>query len=374
MNRVDQIRPDAPALGRYGAWPIGVRTFKFTNPHQPDIRDTETTPELADRALSVELWYPAQRGTPQGGTYSTLIRDGHTRVTLAGRAARNETAAKGPFPLVLISHGYPGNRYLMAPLAEVIASHGFVVAAIDHAGSTYADQLPIGATLYHRPLDLRFVLERLGGSGAPLEGVIDASRTGIIGYSMGGYGALLFGGAAISPEAVTHASAPAGGLLARHAEGSAELADLTDDRIAAVIAFGPYGNNVGLWRPEGLAQMTRPLLVIAGDRDDTSGYEAMRGIWAGCANPVRHLLTFHNAGHNAGAPMPAPSESYAMSSTLGWPPFEHYADAVWDSVRMNNIAAHACVAMLSAHLKGDADTGAQLAELGALTGISLESA
>jgi predicted dienelactone hydrolase len=291
-----------------------------------------------------------------------------------GRGARNGSAAKGPFPLVLMSHGYPGNRYLMAPLAEVIASHGFVVASIDHAGSTYADQLPLASTLYHRPLDLRFVLDRLGGPSAPLEGVIDATRTGVIGYSMGGYGALVFAGAAIAPEAVNHAVAPAGGLLARHAEGSAELAALTDERIAAVIAFGPYGNNAGIWRAEGLAQMTRPLLVIAGDHDDTSGYEAMRGIWAGCSHPERHLLTFYNAGHNAGAPMPAPSESYAMSSTLGWPPFEHYADAVWDSVRMNNIAAHACVAMLSAHLMGDTETGARLAELGALAGISLESA
>lgn len=373
MNRVDQIRPDAPALGTFGAHPVGVRTLKFTNHGQPDIRDPSQVAELGDRALSVELWYPAQRGTQQGGTYSTMIRDGQTRVTLQGSAARNASAGKGPYPLVLISHGYPGNRYLMSPLAEVLASHGFVVAAIDHAGSTYADQLPLASTLYHRPLDLRFVLDRLAAGGATLDGAIDCQKVGIVGYSMGGYGALVFGGAAISPEAVTHETAPAGGLLARHAEGNAAHADLVDPRVAAIVAFGPYGRNVDVWRPSGLAKMEKPLLVIAGDRDDISGYAAMRAIWAECGHPERHLLTFHNAGHNAGAPMPAPAESYAMSKTLGWPPFEHYADPVWDTVRMNNIAAHACVAMLSAHLKGDTQTGAQLADLRALAGLSLES-
>ena len=53
----------------------------------------------------------------------------------------------GPFPLVIVSHGYPGNRFLMAHLAENIASKGFVVASIDHVDSTYRDQAAFGSTL-----------------------------------------------------------------------------------------------------------------------------------------------------------------------------------------------------------------------------------
>ena len=34
-------------------------------------------------------------------------------------------------------------------------------------------------------------------------------------------------------------------------------------------------------------------------------------------------------------------------------PFEHYADPVWDNVRMNNIAQHFVTAWLGLHLKGD---------------------
>ncbi len=46
-----------------------------------------------------------------------------------------------------------------------------------------------------------------------------------------------------------------------------------------------------------------------------------------------------NANHNAAAPIPAPVEGYAVNESLGWAPFEHYADPVWDTVRMNNICS-----------------------------------
>ena len=40
----------------------------------------------------------------------------------------------------------------------------------------------------------------------------------------------------------------------------------------------------------------------------------------------------------------------------GWnfAPFEHYADPVWDTVRMNNIAQHVVAGFLDRHLKGAA--------------------
>ena len=48
-------------------------------------------------------------------------------------------------------------------------------------------------------------------------------------------------------------------------------------------------------------------------------------------NADRYLLTFVNANHNAGAPIPAPAETYASSERKS-PAFTHYADAVWDTV------------------------------------------
>jgi predicted dienelactone hydrolase len=75
-----------------------------------------------------------------------LLRDGTTEVTLEGRAVRDAGRRVGtdPFPLLLLSHGYPGNRFLMSHLAENLASKGYVVASIDHTESTYENQRPSG--------------------------------------------------------------------------------------------------------------------------------------------------------------------------------------------------------------------------------------
>jgi predicted dienelactone hydrolase len=114
-----------------------------------------------------------------------ITRDPSIIAVLHGKAVRDtapETASPA-FPLVIVSHGYPGNRFLMSHLAENLASKGFVVASIDHKDSTYDDQRAFASTLYNRPLDQLFVLNemaRLGraGSGSFLSGLVDANRTG----------------------------------------------------------------------------------------------------------------------------------------------------------------------------------------------------
>jgi hypothetical protein len=53
--------------------------------------------------------------------------------------------------------------------------------------------------------------------------------------------------------------------------------------------------------------------------------------------------------------MPAPVESWKRSEELGFAPFEHYADPVWDTVRMNNIAQHFATAWFDLKLKNDQD-------------------
>ena len=80
------------------------------------------------------------------------------------------------------------------------------------------------------------------------------------------------------------------------------------------------------------------MLFVAGSVDDVSGYEnGIRAIWEKAINTDRSLLTYDNANHNAGAPIPAPAESWQPSEHIDFIPFDHYADAVWDNVRMNNV-------------------------------------
>ncbi|MDP5085751.1 MAG: alpha/beta fold hydrolase [Yoonia sp.] len=357
-NRIDTIRPDAPALAAYGDHKVGVTTLTFTNPGQIDIVNTGQTeePPLYDRTLTVELWYPASADTVPGGSYTALIRDGVTEATLVGQAARDAAPETGQtYPLVIISHGYPGNRFLLSPLAENLASKGYVVASIDHPDSTYDDQSAFGSTLVNRPWDQRFVIDSVTALDGELGQIIQGDDIAIIGYSMGGYGALIYAGAGVTLLSTTYEWGAPQGLLTRNMMGTDTHMALQDDRVKAVVAFGPWGNNTGFWDSQSWAGIEKPLLLIAGSVDDVSQYAAIRGIFDDTINTRRHLLTFEYANHNAGAPMPAPAESYAVSDVLGYAPFDHYADAVWDNVRMNNISAHFISAYLDLHLKGDAD-------------------
>lgn len=354
-NRVDVIRPDAPELAAYGTLPVGVREMIFINPDQVDVVNTGAEGAIAryNRTLTVEIWYPAAEETPIGGSYNTVLRDGETATTLHGRAARDAEVANGTYPLVIVSHGYPGNRWLMSPLAENIASKGYVVASIDHADSTYSDQAAFGSTLVNRPWDQRFVIDQLAALEDDLGAIIDAENVAVIGYSMGGYGALIYAGAGVTQASTEFEWGAPQGLLERNMMGTESHATLADDRVRAVVAFGPWGNNAGFWDGTGLAGINAPLMLIAGGVDDVSVYDAIRGVFDGSVNTTRHLLTFENANHNAGAPMPAPAEAYAVSESLGWAPFDHYADAVWDNVRMNNISQHFVTAFLDQHLRGE---------------------
>jgi hypothetical protein len=129
---------------------------------------------------------------------------------------------------------------------------------------------------------------------------------------------------------------------------------LRDQPFGAVIAFAPWGMQRGTWDDEGLAGIKVPAMFIAGEVDDVSGYEdGVRALYRGCVNSDRALLTFLSANHNCGAPIPAPEESWIPVDHLDFVPFEHYADPVWDTVRMNNIAQHFVAAWFGLHLKGD---------------------
>ncbi|MEP4766385.1 MAG: dienelactone hydrolase [Roseibium sp.] len=360
-NRIDIVRPDAPELAAHGPFGVGRLTLQLTKPDQYDIVRiaADETPERYDRPLTVEVFFPSE---PHGAPTPIRInlRDPNRQADIIGLSAENVTAdmSEGPYPLVLISHGYPGNRFLMSHLAENLASKGYVVASIDHTDSLYSDKAAFGSTLVNRPLDQMFVLNEMQrlteDSANPISGLIDTSRTGLIGYSMGGYGAIISAGGGVTDKSIGYEWGAPDGLLGMHKAGSQNHEGLLDERLKAVIAIGPWGRERDFWDADGLAGIRVPTLYVAGSVDDVSGYaDGVRKIWEESTGTERHLLTFISANHNAAAPMPAPAEAYAHSDELGWAPFGHYADAVWDTVRMNNILQHFSTAYLDLHLKED---------------------
>jgi predicted dienelactone hydrolase len=359
-NRIDTVGPDAPELAQFGSYDIGVRTVQFTNPDSVDLINTIAGGEtvLYDRTLAVEIWYPALLADNQsaGGQYFTTTRNPDISAILLGLAVRDAgpVVDESNFPLVVLSHGHPGNRYIMIHLAESLASKGYVVASIDHKDSTYEDPQSFNSTLYNRPLDQRFVLNSIdelsNDSASFLNGVVDTSSTGVVGYSMGGYGLVNNLGGGYSDEIMGNSGVPPNNLLYQHATGNPEYRDNLDSRIKVGVAVAPWGMNMGFWRPSDLLGIEVPTLYIAGDVDTTSGYkEGTRAIFENAVNSDRYLLTFKKAGHNAGAPYPLPNEIVNSDDKTG---ATHYTDPVWDTLRMNNIMDHFVTAYLDYYLKG----------------------
>ena len=375
----------APDLAGYGSYDIGVRTLQVTDRNRPDILNTREGGPVAtyDRTLTLEVWYPAAlpAGQKPGGDYTVITRDPAVRATLHGRAVRDATVSSaGPFPLVIISHGYPGNRFLLSHLAENLASKGFVAVSIDHKDSTYDDQKAFASTLYNRPYDQLFVLNEVArlsksGSAGFLTGLVDATRTGIVGYSMGGYGVVNVIGGGYSKASEAFQASPPNRMLAERGAANPEYQRGRDPRIKAAIAIAPWGMQTGFWDAEGLKGIRTPVLFVAGSVDDVAGYEkGTRAIYLAAVNADRYLLTFQGANHNAAAPIPAPVETYQYSETLKSFPFTHYADAVWDTTRMNNILDHFATAYFDLYVKGDSDKKAYFDTTGSLKGFKPRTA
>ncbi len=385
-NHIDTIRPDAPVLAPYGPFTIGVKTLSFVNSGQMDLvkaKEGEVIPNY-DRPLTVELWYPAKAGTGSatGSAYCQVCtRDGKTLATLYGRAIRDALPdnSKAPYPLVVISHGYPGNRFLLSHLAENLSSKGYFVASIDHSDSTYDDMGVFSSTLLNRPLDQLFVLDSMAklnsgnlenvtgygpakSSPAPtaLAGMIQADNTALIGYSMGGYGVVNTIGGGFTAAIVKNPLAPPNGVLSRRQTGNPEYLASMDARIKAAIAIAPWGWNMGFWDKDGLAGIKTPIFYMAGSADAASGYSpGVRDIFELSVNTDRYLLTFENASHNAAAPIPAPKETWPAPGSTVYNA-GHYMDPVWDTARMNNIAQHFATAYLGKYLMGDSGMDAYL--------------
>ncbi|MDG1276507.1 MAG: dienelactone hydrolase [Algoriphagus sp.] len=362
------LLPDAPELAARGEYAVGVQTLDLLNKNQLNILNYgKGGDSLYNRPLKIEVWYPANAvGTDLISYDEVMGQNGSpTRpiipFTFLGRATRNSkpVSSAGSFPLVIVSHGYTGSRYLMTYLTENLASKGYVVVAIDHTEATFKDAAGFQSTLLNRSLDDLFVLNEIARMSKQadsfLNGLVDSDNSALIGYSMGGYGAINVVGAGYSPQASQLFGSITSGskALEKRTIGNPEFQASIDHRIKVVVAFAPWGMQRGVWNAEGLAGIKIPSLFIAGSKDDISGYEdGTKAIYEGAVNSDRILLTYIDARHNT-APNPPPAEALEAGRPID--EYLRYADSVWDMRRINNINQHFVTAFLGIHLKGKED-------------------
>lgn len=83
---------------------------------------------------------------------------GEGSTTIHGEAVADATPADGgPFPLVVLSHGFSGNPEWYRTIAEHLASHGFVVVAPEHLESDWlSDVVPASLS---RPADVSVAID-----------------------------------------------------------------------------------------------------------------------------------------------------------------------------------------------------------------------
>lgn len=213
----------------------------------------------------------------------------------------------GPFPLVLIAHGnsdyslrsYEGYGYL----GEFLASHGFVVASMDHSylnGQSYENDARGVLILHHGEQLIRWS----DTSGHPLEGLIDSEAIGVVGHSRGGSAALLAARMA---------------QLDRFPGDSTTLMDWTIG-IDAVVAIAP---TEGQFRLAGKPTVPRGIdsLIIHGSYDgDVDVPGSLTNFYADFA-PVsdgtqRYFAYLPRANHNQFNSVWAPSQDFRFPLSL----------------------------------------------------------
>ena len=252
-------RPDAPPLATRGSYSVAVKTLKLTDSSR-------------SRSFTVEVWYPSN--ADEDILYNTVI--GQTPVNIPGQAQRDATPLEGSYPLIITSHGQPGTRFQFAYLSEHLASRGFVVASIDHTGSTYQDltQQDYVSSIVYRPQDILFALDEI----PKIISSADNSKVGLMGYSYGGYSVINAAGAGLDGQALSDYCLTAEDkgpcFVLPFFAGLEEVRGIehvkADSRIKAVFAMAPYGQP---WISErSLQNLKVPLFIAVGENDDIATY------------------------------------------------------------------------------------------------------
>jgi len=205
--------------------PTGPSPVGTTSLHLKDVTRPDPWAAGVDtRELMISLWYPA---TPSGGPLAPYMTPAESELQLTSRnitgvppgvlsttrtnAVSDATPAGGRRALVVLSPGFTNARSVLTGLAEDLASHGYVVAGIDHTYESFATSFPDGRVTTClareargpgpefwekvqavRAEDVCFVLDELTGAHAawPWARLIDPSRIGMAGHSIGGAAAI----------------------------------------------------------------------------------------------------------------------------------------------------------------------------------------
>jgi len=230
---------------------------------------------------------PSQPGTAQVKILNLSLNDQkrQRKIPVDIYWSNDATANK---PLIVFSHGLGSVRTDLRYLAEHLASHGYVVAALEHPGSNedninsalQGKTRPVKPQEFlNRPQDVSFVLDELEKlnqtANHPLQGKLATMNAMVVGYSFGGSTALALAGGELQLERLKQrckknlAISSLGEAMQCIAQELPENTyQLRDTRIKQAIALNPTTSLI--FGETGLTKVQIPTLVLAGSADKTT--------------------------------------------------------------------------------------------------------
>jgi dipeptidyl aminopeptidase/acylaminoacyl peptidase len=186
----------------------------------------------------------------------------------------NIPVGEGPFPLVILNHGYIARAIYtqgrgLKREQDYLSRHGFAVLHTDYRGHAGSDESPMTDNVYDGNLEYAMdSANAILAARAANMPHIDTTRVGMLGHSLGGGVtlAVLTGRQDLISAAVLYAPVHAD-VWENFSRWRAERSK--DDRTIEV--FGTREENTDLWdalSPQTfLADITAPILLFQGDRD-----------------------------------------------------------------------------------------------------------
>ena len=287
------VAPDVPGpdltapITEAGPYPVGYRVL--TTEYTPD-GDSDARP------LRIALWYPAGEAAGEPAEYSGL----NTREEVFADAP---LGVEGVAPLLIYSHGDRGYAEASFFLTEYFASHGWIVAAPDHATNTIWDagQERQDGIYAWRPQDVSATIDHLlTGLPAedPLTDHVNDAQIVVTGHSFGGYTSLALAGSTYQVDDVTADCARYSPTFCDHlaAGGADRLREgFRDPRVQAAIPMAP--GNTPLIGAGGDTTAV-PVLLITGALDMSSRNDTIGDpYWAGLDGPEDVRIDLATAGH-----------------------------------------------------------------------------
>ena len=183
-------------------------------------------------------------------------------------------AGRGPFPVVVVSHGAGGNLDANFAQAHHLASHGFLAVCLEHIGSNTKRALAGGFRIgkataemtrdanevLNRPRDVSFAIDQIekwNKTHPKLRGRCDLKRLGVMGHSYGAYTTLAICGARPALD----------WLKPKVGAGKGLGPDLSDKRVSCGVALSPQGPGEPFFLESSYRTLRVPLLGISGTKD-----------------------------------------------------------------------------------------------------------